>query len=308
MPPLSFTCECLLPHPSSHVYFAWTAGWGLWFAEANSVRLSPQVGAPFFFEVAAPAVGEAPPTRHAHYGRFLALEPESLMRCTWVTGPLGTEGVETVLTVRLVREGNSHTRCTLTHEGFGTAAARDRHAMGWPLVLEALGQRLAETAGDTWATLARSTDEHQSRNRSMPDATLIPTRSYPDVEAAVRWLHDVLGCEERLRVPGERVQLTVGNGAVVVAAWDPASAPATGGRPPATLLIRVANVDDAYARALASGASGLSAPIDYPFGERQATVRDPAGHAWTLSHTVADVDPSDWGGALVDQPATAVRS
>ncbi|AMW06964.1 hypothetical protein GEMMAAP_16910 [Gemmatimonas phototrophica] len=141
----------------------------------------------------------------------------------------------------------------------------------------------------------------------MPDATLIPTRSYPDVEAAAHWLREVLGCEERLRVPGERVQLTVGNGAVVVAAWDPASAPATGGRPPATLLIRVANVDDVYARALASGASGLSAPTDYPFGERQATVRDPAGHAWTLSHTVADVDPFTWGGTLVDPRAAAVR-
>jgi uncharacterized glyoxalase superfamily protein PhnB len=64
----------------------------------------------------------------------------------------------------------------------------------------------------------------------------------------------------------------------------------------------VANVDDAYARALASGASGLSAPASLPFGERQAIVRDPAGHSWTLSHTIADVDPVTWGGIVANTP------
>ncbi|WP_434478869.1 hypothetical protein [Gemmatimonas sp.] len=63
--------------------------------------------------------------------------------------------------------------------------------------------------------------------------------------------------------------------------------------------MRVSNADDAYARALALGATGLSAPATLPFGERQAAVRDPAGHAWTLSQTVADVDPASWGAAPV---------
>jgi uncharacterized glyoxalase superfamily protein PhnB len=40
----------------------------------------------------------------------------------------------------------------------------------------------------------------------------------------------------------------------------------------------------------------VSGPTTYPYGERQATVRDPAGHAWTLSQTVRDVDPVEWGG------------
>lgn len=136
-------------------------------------------------------------------------------------------------------------------------------------------------------------------NRSMPSAPVIPVRSYPQLDLAVTWLRDVLGCHERLRIPGHRVQLTLGTGAVVVAAWDAAAAPATGGRPPATLMVRVADVDATYARALAHGGSGVDAPRDHPYGERQAVVRDPAGHSWTLSQTIADVDPAAWGGELV---------
>jgi uncharacterized glyoxalase superfamily protein PhnB len=136
-------------------------------------------------------------------------------------------------------------------------------------------------------------------NRSMPEAHVIPVRSYPQLEQAVSWLRDVLGCHERLRIPGHRVQLTLGTGAVVVAAWDAAAVPPTGGRPPATLMVRVADVDTVYARAIASGGSGVEAPRDQPYGERQAVVRDPAGHSWTLTQTIADVDPATWGGELV---------
>ncbi len=129
---------------------------------------------------------------------------------------------------------------------------------------------------------------------------MIPVRSYPQLDAAVSWLREVLGCHERLRIPGHRVQLTVGNGAVVVAAWDAASVPPTGGRPPATLMVRVADVDATYARAIAAGGSGISEPADMSFGERQAVVKDIAGHSWTLTQTIADVDPASWGGKFVE--------
>jgi uncharacterized glyoxalase superfamily protein PhnB len=300
MSALTCTCEGIIPLPALPAYLAWTVGWDLWFADTGSVRVSPQVGTPFFFEVTEGTPGSPHARRHPHYGRFLQLVPAQRMRCTWVTGANGTDGAETVLTVQLQPQGEQHTRCTLTHEGFATTAARDRHAAAWPHVLEAQARQLATVDPTMWDALTRQLEPGSgrtvTRNRSMPDATLIPTRSYPDLDAAVGWLCDVLGCDVRLRVPGDRVQLTVGNGAVVAAAWDPATVPASGGRPPATLLIRVANVDDVYHRALAAGASGLAAPADTTMGERQATIRDPAGHAWMLSHTIADVDPITWGG------------
>ena len=38
-------------------------------------------------------------------------------------------------------------------------------------------------------------------------------------------------------------------------------------------------------RARAHGAKILSEPADFPYGERQYTAEDPAGHQWTFSET-----------------------
>jgi uncharacterized glyoxalase superfamily protein PhnB/uncharacterized protein YndB with AHSA1/START domain len=283
-----------MPHAPATLYRAWTSGWATWFAEPDSIRLQAVVGAPFFFEVGQRLGDDTPMKRHPHYGRFLTLVPDDTVSLTWVTA--GTGGAETTLTVRLEATDDG-TNVTLTHDGFATEAARNGHASAWPLVLAQMSKKLAESDASTATGIAAA--GQLVTNRSMPDATFIPVRSYPDLDQAVAWLRDVLGCRERLRVPGHRVQLALGNGAVVAVAWDASTAPATGGRPPATLMVRVSDIDGTYARALAHGATGLAAPADQPFGERQAQVRDPAGHAWTLTQTIGDVDPASWGGGLV---------
>jgi uncharacterized glyoxalase superfamily protein PhnB len=236
--------------------------------------------------------------RHPHYGRFLQLQPDELVKLTWVTGPGGTDGAETIVTARFAVTGDG-TEVTVTHEGFASVEARDRHALAWPLVLEQQETRLATRSDPTRSIDGGVGIAALRPNRSMPDASLIPVRSYPDLHAAVTWLRDALGCAERLRIADHRVQLTVGNGAMVAAAWDEAAAPASGGRPPATLMVRVSDIDATYARALSMGAIGVTPPVDYPDGERQAVLRDPAGHSWTLTQTIADVDPLRWGGELL---------
>ena len=287
----SLTVSHRMPFSPDTMYQAWTAGWATWFAEPDSIHMQPVVGAPFHFDVVQRFEDNTPVTRHPHYGRFLQLDPNAVVALTWVTG--GTAGAETTLTVTFTPDADG-TVITLAHEGFMSEAARDQHAAAWPMVLAQQEAKLLarpDAAPSTPATLRA--------NRSIPDATFIPVRSYPDLDQAVAWLRDVLGCRERLRIPGHRVQLTLGNGAVVAVAWDVNAAPATGGRPPATLMVRVSDIDGTYARALANGATGLSAPADQPYGERQASVRDPAGHAWTLTQTIDDVDPAVWGGVLV---------
>lgn len=281
------------PLPAATLYRAFTSGWGMWFAEPESARIRATVGEPFFFAVAQRFDDGREPVRHPHYGRFLRLEPNALVSLTWVTGAGGTGGAETTLTVYLDAIAGDFTRITLVHEGFLTAEARDAHEKAWPMVLAHQENTLRSAdSSEPW-------DAPLPTNRSIPDATFIPVRSYPDLDAAVAWLRDVLGARERLRIPGHRVQLTVGNGAMVAAAWDAAAAPASGGRPPAVLMVRVPDVRAAYERALAHGAASLSAPADQAYGERQASVRDPAGHAWMLTQTIQDVDPSAWGGELV---------
>ena len=204
-----------VPLPPLTLYTAWTTGWSTWFAEPNSISMSPRVGAPFHFYVVQRFDDGSVMRRHAHYGRFLELVPCERVSLTWVTA--GTSGVETTLTVRLSPGASgAETTVTLTHDGFPTEAARDRHAQAWPLVLEQMEARLQALAPSPRATNVSQVECSGPPNRSLPDATFIPVRSYPDLDAAVAWLCDVLGCRERVRIPGHRVQLTLAENQQVI--------------------------------------------------------------------------------------------
>jgi uncharacterized glyoxalase superfamily protein PhnB len=125
-------------------------------------------------------------------------------------------------------------------------------------------------------------------NRSMPDSTVIPELSYADVGEAVQWLSDTFGFAERWHVGGHRAQVAVGdNGCIAVTKGE--------GRP-CGVLVRVEDADAHHERSLARGARIVRPPEDHPYGERQYTAEDPAGHRWTFSESIADVAPEEWGG------------
>ena len=133
-------------------------------------------------------------------------------------------------------------------------------------------------------------------NRSMPPGTIIPELPYRDVHAAAEWLCRAFGFRERLRIGDHRVQLRIGDAAIVVVQQGTSRADAGAGG----IMVRVADVDGHHANAIAEGAKVLGGPVDYPFGERQYSAVDPGGHRWTFSQSIADVDPAAWGGQLVD--------
>lgn len=129
-------------------------------------------------------------------------------------------------------------------------------------------------------------------NRSMPPHGVIPVLPYGDVTSAAAWLCDAFGFRVRLRIGDHRIQLDTGHGAVVLTQGD---APlGDGGR--VSVMVRVVDVDAHHRQALRHHAAINAEPVTYPYGERQYSARDPGGHAWTFSQTVADVDPADWGG------------
>jgi uncharacterized glyoxalase superfamily protein PhnB/uncharacterized protein YndB with AHSA1/START domain len=282
----SLTVSRTVPLSPAVLYRAWTTGLASWFAEPDSFRLTPAVGAPFFFEVGQRFADGTPMQRHPHHGRVLTLVPDQLVQLSWVTGPGGTGGAETIVSVRFDRLGDL-THVTLTQTHFATEAARDQHAKAWPVVLAGMEERLVALAALDAGLAAERVIGVPRETEAMPPATLIPVRSYPDLAVATAWLCDVLGARERRRTAGDRVQYTLGNGAMIAVQWDAASGAASGGRPPATLMVRVDDVDAVYARAVAQGGVSVAAPADQPSGERQAVLKDPAGHSWTLTQTLA---------------------
>ena len=137
-----------------------------------------------------------------------------------------------------------------------------------------------------------------STNRSIPPATVIPVLNYADVPAASAWLCKAFGFSERLRIFTHRIHLNVGDGAVVVA--DGPGSSGGSGAPSVSMMIRVQNADEHCEAAKRAGAAIVNAPETYPFGERQYTARDFAGHVWTFTQTMANVEPSAWGGEIVE--------
>jgi uncharacterized glyoxalase superfamily protein PhnB len=130
-------------------------------------------------------------------------------------------------------------------------------------------------------------------NRSVPEATVIPTLAYPDVAEATEWLCRAFGFRVRLRIGDHRAQLVLGDGALIVTHGE-------GGSAGHGVLVRVEDADAHHARAVAEGATILDEPTDHPYGERQYNAEDTGGHRWTFSQSIADVDPADWGGELVE--------
>jgi len=140
------------------------------------------------------------------------------------------------------------------------------------------------------------------KNRSAPNTAVIPVLYYPDVREAVEWLTTALPFTERLRNSDTRRQLLHSNGAIIVAqpGVHADAAPSTEESPGAhSVTLRVTVIDELFGRVKAAGARVLAEPADYMYGERQCSFLDPWGHPWTLSETIFDSDPADWGGELL---------
>lgn len=133
------------------------------------------------------------------------------------------------------------------------------------------------------------------QNRSIPRAIVIPVLAYPNAPEAAAWLCEAFGFTVRLRVDTHRVQLNVGEGAVIVRELRPYehNAPLGLGH---NLTVRIEDADAHCTHARQHGAKILDEPTTHPYGERQYVAQDPAGHLWTFSQSVADLAPEAWGG------------
>ncbi|HEY7628129.1 MAG TPA: VOC family protein, partial [Ilumatobacteraceae bacterium] len=78
-------------------------------------------------------------------------------------------------------------------------------------------------------------------------------------------------------VAGRPVELRIGDSLVMVSSADERDAF------PAFLYVYVDDPDAVHARALAAGAFSIEAPLDTPYGDRRAMVRDPFGNVFQIA-------------------------
>jgi len=122
-----------------------------------------------------------------------------------------------------------------------------------------------------------------------------PMFMFRDARKAIDFYKRAFGATERYAMPGPdgkgvmHAEMMIGNSIIMMGEEHPnescRSAETIGGSP-VSFYLYLENVDEAFGRAVAAGAT-VRMPLDEMFwGDRAGTVQDPFGYSWTLaSHT-----------------------
>lgn len=136
---------------------------------------------------------------------------------------------------------------------------------------------------------------------------IIPYLNYRDAEAAIAFLTEAFGFEERYRLPMPdgrlgHAELSLGGDAIIMLA---STFEEMGMLPPSELpavhcvvACYVDDVDAHYARAKAAGATVFAEPEDQFYGDRTYRATDPEGHRWTFHQHVRHVSPDEMKAAM----------
>jgi len=100
-----------------------------------------------------------------------------------------------------------------------------------------------------------------------------------DLAAQVEFLRAVFDAHGGVE-PGRPAEVSIGDSLIMVSA--------AGARDlfPAFLYVYVDDADATYRRAIDAGATTVEAPLDTPYGDRRAMVRDPFGNVFQIAHPV----------------------
>ena len=122
---------------------------------------------------------------------------------------------------------------------------------------------------------------------------ITPYLYYSDLGAAVGWLIQAFGWQEKMRANGAdgkpfHAELIVGtDGVLMMGSPGPKYRnPKDLGHVTQSLYVRVDDVDALFARATSAGAKVIEPPADQEYGDRRCAVEDCEGHNWFFAQPV----------------------
>ena len=118
--------------------------------------------------------------------------------------------------------------------------------------------------------------------------TVLPRLFTSDVAGLVGFLKQTFGARGEIR-SGIPTEMRIGDSIVMVSDGGGVRDPVAG-----FLYVYVADVDAVYRTAIDAGAVLIEEPVDMPYGDRRAMVRDPWGNTWQIA-THKGAQPSSGG-------------
>lgn len=109
---------------------------------------------------------------------------------------------------------------------------------------------------------------------------MTPRLVVDDVAGQVTFLRDVFGGVGEIDPDGP-AEVRIGDSVIMV------SSNAERELHPGFLYVYVDDADEVFERAVGAGATTMEAPLDTPYGDRRAMVRDPFGNIFQIAHEIS---------------------
>ena len=131
--------------------------------------------------------------------------------------------------------------------------------------------------------------------------SVTPYMALRDTAAAIDFYRRAFGAElvMKLDMPDGKIahaEMRIGDSIIMMSEeneeWGNKS-PLTLGGSPMFLMIYLPDVDAAFAKALAAGATQVRPVEDQFYGDRAGTLKDPYGHQWTLGTHMEDLSQEE---------------
>ncbi|MGV6853426.1 MAG: VOC family protein [bacterium] len=122
-----------------------------------------------------------------------------------------------------------------------------------------------------------------------------------DTESALAFYQKAFNAEVIMKVPGPggkigHAEIRVGDSLIMLADEYPEMgfpSPETLGSTPISLMLYVDDVDTTFAAAIEAGAEEIREVSDQFYGDRAGTIKDPAGHIWTVATHIEDLSSEE---------------